>query len=138
MNNKFLTYHSLNTDVASLILRLLFGGLMISHGLPKLMGYESMSTQFPDLIGIGSELSLILVIFAELLCGILVLIGLYTRLASIPIFIAMMVAFFIAHAQDPFQVKELALVFLILAIVIFILGSGKYSVDYVLNRNKSV
>lgn len=135
MNNKFISYHSLNTDLAALILRLLFGGLFIHYGYGKLIGYNDMAPNFGDLIGLGSELSLILVIFAEFFCGIFVTIGLLTRLSVIPIFITMIVAFFIAHANDPFHDKALAFVFLILSIVIFILGSGKYSVDKVLFKN---
>ncbi|UGU16883.1 DoxX family protein [Sinomicrobium kalidii] len=125
----FFNYHSLNTDVATLVLRLLFGGLFIRYGYMKLVSYDEMLLQFGDIIGIGSELSLILVIFAEFFCGILVTIGLLTRLAAIPIFITMFVAYFIAHGNDAFDVKALAFVFLILSIVIFILGGGKYSLD---------
>ncbi|HEY1112570.1 MAG TPA: DoxX family protein, partial [Chitinophagaceae bacterium] len=70
-----------------------------------------------------------LVIFAELVCGFLVLIGLLTRLTVIPIFITMAVAFFVAHANDPFDVKALAFVFLLLSVIVFVLGSGRYSID---------
>ena len=84
---------------------------------------------FQDLIGIGSKLSFNLVIFAEFFCGFLVLIGFFTRLAVIPIFINMTVAFFIAHAKDLFDVKALPFVFLLLTTVIFVLGSGKFSID---------
>jgi putative oxidoreductase len=62
-------------------------------------------------------------------CGFLVLIGFLTRLSVIPIFITMVVAFFVAHAKDPFDAKTLPLVFMLLSIVIFILGSGRFSVD---------
>lgn len=95
----------------------------------KLSSYNEILPNFPDLIGIGSKLSFILVIFAEFVCGFLVAIGLLTRLSVIPIFITMIVAFFIAHANDPFQEKALAFVFLFLSIVIFVLGSGRFSVD---------
>lgn len=129
MKNKILSYEPLNTDLASLMLRIIFGGLFIYHGYTKLLSFNEILTQFPDLIGIGSKTSFVLVIFAEFVCGFLVTIGFLTRLTVIPIFITMMVAFFIAHAEDPFKVKELAFVYLLLSIVIFVLGSGKYSLD---------
>ena len=129
MKNKLLSYQSLNTDMAALLLRLIFGGLFIYHGYEKLMAYDQILPHFTDLIGIGSKLSFNLVIFAELICGFLVAIGLATRLAVIPIFITMVVAFFIALGQATFNVRELALVFLALSLVVFILGSGRYSVD---------
>jgi putative oxidoreductase len=70
-----------------------------------------------------------LLIFAEFFCGLLVTIGFFTRITVIPIFIAMAVAFFIAHAKDNFRVKELAFLFLLLSIVVFVLGSGRLSID---------
>ena len=129
MKNKILSYQSLNTDLASLILRIIFGGLFIYHGYTKLLSFNDILTKFPDLIGIGSKTSFVLVIFAELICGFLVTLGFLTRLTVIPIFITMMVAFFIAHGEDHFNMKELPFVYLLLSIVIFVLGGGKYSMD---------
>lgn len=128
--------NSLNTDLAALLLRLAFGGLFVYHGYTKFAAYEQILPMFGDLIGIGSKLSFNLVIFAELGCGFLVLIGLLARLAVVPIFIAMSVAFFMAHAQDTFQVKELPFLFLMLCIAIFVLGPGKYSVDSLLFKDR--
>ncbi len=134
MKNKILSSQSLNTDVASLLLRLLFGGLFVYYGYLKIESYNQILPMFGDIIGIGSKLSFHLVIFAELVCGFFVLTGFMTRLAIIPIFITMIVAYFIAHEKDPFQVKQIAFVYLLLSIVIFILGSGKYSIDKLLSK----
>lgn len=132
MKNKILRFRSWNTDFATLLLRLIFGGMFIRYGYMKLVGFNEILPHFGDIIGIGSKLSLILVVFAEFFCGILVTIGLFTRLAVIPIFITMIVAYFIAHAADPFDAKALAFLFMLLSIVVFILGSGKYSADKLL------
>jgi putative oxidoreductase len=129
MKNKILNQQSLNTDLAALVLRLILGGLFVYYGYTKLMSYDQILPLFQDVIGIGAQLSFNLVIFAELVCGFLVLIGLFTRLAVIPIFITMAVAYFIAHAKDPFDAKTLPFVFLLLSIAVFIQGSGKYSLD---------
>ena len=91
-----------------------------------------------DPIGLGSQLSLWLVIFAEFVCGILILLGLFTRYAVVFTFITMLVAYFVAHAKDDFMVKMLPFVYIWLCIVIFILGSGRYSLDAALfNSNKT-
>jgi putative oxidoreductase len=82
-----------------------------------------------DYIGIGAKLSYDLVIFAEFGCGILVTIGLFTRLAILPILFTMIVVFFIAHKKDPFMMTQLPFVYMLTCLPIFILGSGKYSVD---------
>ena len=126
---KILSSRSLNSDLATLLLRLIFGGLFVRYGYMKFANYDQILPMFGDIIGIGAKLSFNLVIFAELVCGFLVLIGLLTRLSVIPIFITMIVAYFVAHAKDPFDVKQVAFIFLLLSIVIFISGSGKYSVD---------
>lgn len=128
---------SLNTDLASLILRLVFGGMFIYHGWPKLTGYSQMVEMFGDPIGIGNELSVILVIFSEFFCGLFILLGFLTRFSVIPVFITMLVAFFVAHGNDEFTVKMLPFVYLFLCVVIFILGSGKYSADAVLFKKES-
>ena len=137
MKNKILHYHSLNTDMASLLIRLIFGGLFVYHGYTIIKSYDEMLPMFNDIIGIGSKLSFNLVIFAQFFCGLLITIGLLTRLAVIPIFITMAVAYFIAHAKDSFQVKELAFIFLLLSLVIFVLGSGKFSVDKLFSKKIS-
>ncbi|WP_423146698.1 DoxX family protein [Rubrolithibacter danxiaensis] len=129
MKTKLLTCQSLNTEIATLLLRLIFGGLFVYHGYTKLIAFDQILGMFPDLIGIGAKTSFILVIFAELVCGFLVTIGFLTRLAVIPIFITMAVAFLMAHTKDAFMMKELPFVFLLLSVVIFIAGSGNFSID---------
>src|SRR5215207_7195931 len=107
MANRLFRPQPLNTDLAALLLRLIFGGMFIDHGYLKLSAYDQMLAQFPDIIGIGSTLSLNLVIFAEFFCGIFIVLGFLTRLSVIPIFITMAVVFFIAHGKDPFIMKLL-------------------------------
>lgn len=129
MMKRIFGYRSLNSDLATLLLRLVFGGLFVRYGYMKVSAYNDILPMFGDIIGIGAKLSFNLVIFAELVCGFLVLIGLLTRLSVIPIFITMIVAFFIAHKNDPFDMKAVAFLLLCLSLVVFVLGSGKYSID---------
>jgi putative oxidoreductase len=123
-------------DIAVLVLRLCIAAFMITHGWPKLqMLLEGGEIQFGDPIGLGPTLSLILVVFAEFFCSILVGIGLGTRLASAPLIFTMLVAAFIAHADDPFRQKEMALLYLLVYCLLVVVGSRKYSLDYLLTRN---
>src|SRR4030043_272077 len=107
MINKIITYKSYNNDLAIFMFRVIFGVMLMTHGYHKLITFNEILPNFPDLIGIGSKLSLILVIFAEFFCALFVAIGLLTRLSLIPIVIAMSVASFVAHANDAFSAKEL-------------------------------
>jgi putative oxidoreductase len=136
MKNRIISTQPFNTDLAAFALRLIFGGFFVYYGYTKLASYNQILPMFGDIIGIGSQVSFNLVIFAELICGFLVLIGFRTRITVIPIFITMIVAYFVAHAKDPFEAKQLALLFLLLSIVIFLLGSGRYSVDSFLTSDK--
>ena len=117
---------------AILLLRIFIGLLMITHGWGKLSNFEAFAGGFPDPIGIGSKLSLMLAIGAELFASVFLILGLLTRLSAVPLAFTMGVAFFVVHAADPFQTKELALVYLGAYIYLFLVGPGKYSLDRML------
>ena len=113
---------------AFLFLRLSLGiTMLLAHGLPKIEKYARINAFFPDPFGIGSAVSLSLVIFAEALCSILLLLGIWTRVAIIPLIITMATAFFIIHSDDPFSKKELSLMYLIGYISLLIGGSGAFA-----------
>jgi putative oxidoreductase len=116
-------------NVWLLVSRFAIGALMLTHGLPKLQKLLSGNTHFADPFGIGQVPSLALTVFAEFACSILLILGLATRFATIPLIIAMLVAIFHAHASDPFGKKELAVVYLVIFIGFLVLGPGRYSVD---------
>jgi putative oxidoreductase len=131
---KLSSYSSLNTDLAALLLRLIFGGFFMYHGYSKFVAFNQIAPMFPDMIGIGSKITFILVILAELGGGLMIVLGYYTRLFVLPILAVMIGAFFVAHAKDPFQTKELAFSLLCLCLPVFLLGSGKYSADKIMKR----
>ncbi|MEX2589477.1 MAG: DoxX family protein [Chitinophagales bacterium] len=123
------TYNN-NIDLSLLILRLVFGALMITHGWGKwlkLIGDDPI--KFSDPLGVGVFASLALAVFAEVFCSMLLIFGAATRLASIPLIITMAVAAFIVHAEDALQDKEMALLYLTVYLAIAISGSGKYALD---------
>lgn len=129
---------SATTDVALLIARVGTAALMLTHGIPKLvMLFSGAPVQFPPVMGMSAELSLTLAVFAEVFCSISLLAGFATRLVVIPSSITMLVAVLVIHAADPVSVKEPALHFLLMYIVLFFAGSGKYSIDYLLQSNRT-
>ena len=121
-------------NLALLILRVGIAILMLQHGLPKLGKLIDGNFNFSDPIGLGSTVSLILTVFAEFLCSILIAVGLGTRLASIPLIITMVVIIFIVHGSDPVFAHYNVLFYLIGYILLLITGSGKYSLDYYLQK----
>ena len=116
-------------SVILLIVRVVFGVMLMNHGIDKWANYQELSAVFPDPLGIGSPLSLGLAIFGELACSMAFIIGFLYRLAMIPMIFTMCVAFCIVHADDPFAVKELAFVYLVVFVLMYIVGPGKFAVD---------
>jgi putative oxidoreductase len=115
-----------------LALRAFFGVMILCHGLDKLYNFEALSFTFPDIFGFGSYTSLMLVIFTEFCCSLFLIFGLLVRLSLIPMILVMAVAFFDVH-DAAFPAGEPAFIYLILLIILFISGPGKYSIDYLID-----
>lgn len=90
--------------------------------------------QFGDPYGLGAEVSLVLAAFAEGICSILVILGLGTRLAVIPLIFTMVTVVFVVHGNDPFGRQELPLLYLLVYITLLITGAGKYSIDQIIKK----
>ena len=108
---------------------IVFGGRLFYHSFTKIMALNALSFTFPDPLGIGAPTSLWLVIFAEVFCALACIFGFLFRLSLLPIIFSMGVALFAVHAGDPFSVKEPALVYLIIFIILYITGPGSYAID---------
>ncbi len=126
----------MNSDWVALLLRIIGGGFMLTHGYPKFQKLLSGNFEFGDPLGLGVGPSLFLTVFAEFFCGLLLLVGLGTRLSSIPLFITMFVAAFVVHGDDPFARKEKALMYLLVYLALFLFGGGKYSIDNLIKRKQ--
>ena len=72
------------TSAILLIVRIIFGVLLMNHGIEKWSNYQELSAVFPDPLGVGSPLSLGLAIFGELACSMAFIIGFLYRLAMLP------------------------------------------------------
>ena len=126
------------TDIALLVARLGIAALMLTHGIPKMMMlFSGTPVEFPAMMGMSPELSLGLAVFAEVFCSILLIAGFATRLAVVPLIITMLVAALIIHGTEPFVKQESSLQYLLVYVVLFFTGSGKYSIDYLLQANRT-
>lgn len=124
------------TNLGWLVLRAGPGLLLMRHGYQKLTAYNDILKVFKDPIGLGSNVALSLVIFSEFFCALLIVLGLFTRLAAIPVIITFCVVVFHTHAQDAMDVKELGIVYLLYSIAMLLGGSGKYSLDRLIFKNR--
>jgi putative oxidoreductase len=117
-------------SVATLVLRVGAGSLMLAnHGLDKLINFSDKASRFSDPFDIGSTTSLALVVFAEFFCAAFIILGLFTRLAAIPLIIGMGVALFYSHNGAFFGEGESAGLYLVCFLAILLLGAGKISLD---------
>lgn len=139
MKNTYSTTLELpQVDVGLLIFRLGISALMLTHGIPKVIKFfGSEPISFADPIGLGEVVTFSFAVFAEFVCSLLVILGLGTRLAVIPLIATMTVVALIVHWPDGFARQELPLLYLTGYILLFFTGGGKYSLDwYILSRKK--
>ena len=122
-----------------LVIRLFVGISMLTHGLPKLeMLTANDKIEFMNFLGLGAAISLVLVVFAEFLCSVFIILGFLTRFSAVPLMITMLIAFFVRHGSDPYVAKELSLVYFFFYLTIFVLGSGKFSLDWLFSNKEAV
>lgn len=119
-------------SVILLAVRVFFGVLFFIHGVDKMMNFTALSESFPSVLGFGSYMSLMVAIFCEFCCSLFLIAGLLQRLILIPMIISMGIAFFDVH-DALLPGGELALIYLVIFIILYFTGPGRYSIDYLLD-----
>lgn len=119
-----------------LVLRVMMGLGIAHHGFGKVFGGVIVPlTEGLTKMGFPAPVLMAwLAALSELVGGLLIAIGLGTRAAAFFVAFTMGVAFFIAHAHDPFQVKELAYMYGAIALSLILTGAGDYSLDFLIRR----
>jgi putative oxidoreductase len=120
-----------NADLGLLLLRLGVGGIMLAvHGWgQKLSRFSDVAYYFPDPLHVGQKVSLGLTVFAEVGCSFLIVIGLATRLATLPLMFTMGMVVLVVKSGSPFSDNEIAILFFIAFLTLFFTGAGRYSLD---------
>lgn len=133
---KFLSvaYRDWAFNIAMLLLRASAGAVIIPHGYDKLIHFAENKDSFMNFMGIGHTLSYSLVLFAEFFCGMFVVLGLFTRLAVIPLVISMSVVVFKVNHGNVFGRNAEATLLLACFIAILLCGPGKASADGLINK----
>lgn len=117
-------------DWALLFLRLSGSALLLQvHGLPKLLHFSQEVQVIEDPFGLGGVLTLCLAIFAEVLCPLLIAVGLFTRLACLPVLFLLLVSLFVVHPQWSLGEGQFAWLLLILFTTLAISGGGRIALS---------
>ncbi len=130
-----------------LLLRLMVGGVFLAEGIQKFLFADSLGVGRFIKIGIPApEILAPFVGLVEILCGVLILAGLFTRLAAVPLIIDMLVA--ISTTKIPLLVQHgfWAMVheartdwsMLLGSLVLLLIGAGRWSLDFLLARRKAL
>lgn len=128
---------SLPKDIVLFAVRVFIGFAMLSHGFPKLqMLLAGGKIEFYDFIGLGPLVTLVLTVIAEFACSILLILGLFTRVSLGFLIFTMVVAAFMVHGADPFEKKEMSLIYLSVYLLLMAVGAGKISVDHMIEKRK--
>jgi putative oxidoreductase len=94
--------------------------------------FNDLLNSYPSVLGFGSYMTLMVTIFCEFCCSLFLIAGLLVRIMTVPMIVAMGVAFFDIH-DALLPEGELALIYLIVFIILFITGPGSFSVDYLID-----
>jgi putative oxidoreductase len=103
--------------------------LLWVHGLPKLLNYSAQLQVIEDPFHLGANLTLMLAIFAEVLCPLLIIVGLLVRMACLPILSVLLVAMVVVHPQWSIEEGQFGWLLLILFTSIFIAGPGRLALN---------
>jgi len=125
----------MTNDIAKLILRLSVGIMMLFHGFDKITNgingvkQLTVSAGFPEFLAYG-------VYVGEVVVPIFIILGAYARVASLVLAVNMAAAIFLAYGNSLFSLGkhgaplfELPFLYFVMAILIFMLGSGKYALN---------
>jgi len=136
MLKRFLSFNPIAIEALAFI-RIISGILILIHGYAVFdalkmneMGnylHKELGMPLPHLLAYLAKGS-------EFFGGLFFAIGLFTRFVSIPLVITMAVAVFGAHNGEIAGEAEHAFLFLLVFAAFFFIGSGKWSLDYMINR----
>ncbi len=115
-----------------LVFRVLISAeLMIAHGLKKIgAGAENV----PNPLNLPATFNQLFAVSANLFFPILIIAGLFTRLAILPILAVTLIGYFVVHWNDSPLEKDMPFMYSVAFLLLLVLGPGKYSADYFINK----
>ncbi|EAS43359.1 DoxX family protein [Photobacterium profundum] len=116
-------------DILLLILRIAVGSAMLTHGITKILNFNEMAPGFMDPLGVGSEVSFLLVIFAEVIGSIGLILGVVTRVCAATLMFNMLMAVYLVGMVQGWSGIELAFLYSMIYLTLLILGGGRIALE---------
>lgn len=132
------------TNMARLFIRLFTGVMFMQFGIRQIAHFNELAPTFYSLLGMSGETTLLVMILIEIICSLLIILGLFTRFAIIPPFISMVIAEHVImqyyNTVDltklfSLQAGYLPIMFMGIFIFMMLAGPGKISLDYIISVN---
>jgi len=125
-----------NHSLGLLILRLMVGGLMLFHGVAKIVHPDSLNFISGMLSNVGLPLFFAYgVYFGEVIAPLMIIAGIYSRYGGLMVTANMAFVFFLAHTGDVFMLNEhggwsleLQAFYMLSAVAVVLMGSGRFAV----------
>jgi len=102
--------------------------LLHVHGLPKVFHFSEELTRIEDPFGLGPWMSLLPAIFAEVICPIFILAGIFTRLTCLPIIGVLLVAMVFVHPDWSIAEGQFGWLLLIIFTTLALTGPGEWRI----------
>ena len=119
-------------DKATLFLRLFIGALLFTQAITKSQQYPWLESEYPTILGIDGASVVTIVGLLELIAGVMLTVGLLTRLVAIVMAIAMLAAAFVFFPGQSFDQSELKVVYAGIYVALAISGGGRYAFDTII------
>lgn len=126
---------NLRYHVSLLLFRIATAGeLVAAHGLKKIGVGVAEAETVPNPLHLPEAFNQMFATAANLVFPLFVIAGLFTRLATIPVLAVTLTGFFVVHLHDPILVRDTPYIYSVVFLLILIMGPGKYSLDYRINK----
>jgi putative oxidoreductase len=121
--------HCPGSSIGLLLLRILPSSLLLTQVWSKLSGLNEAIGDHPVFFDLSGPPGLVSAILFETLCPLLLILGLGTRLAALPLVGFMSVTAMIVHSGQPLTIREPELLFVSAFLPLLFTGAGEYSLD---------
>ncbi len=108
--------------------------LIVVHGLKKLGVGVDVAETIPNPLHLPEVFNNGFAIGSNIIAPVFIILGLLTRLTILPVLAVTLTGYFVLHWNDALLIKDVPFIYSTVYMLIWVLGPGKYSIDYLINR----